>query len=111
MEHSIRLTERAVARLKELLEKKNAESSLMLRLTVLSGGCSGFQYSFKLDDMLNEDDVVFETNGTRAVIDQLSLELLNGSIIDYKETMMGSAFTVENANARSSCGCGNSFSL
>lgn len=83
--------------------------SLMLRLTVSGGGCSGFQYGFGFDDTANEDDFVFEKDGTRVVTDDASLDLLAGATLDYVEDLMGASFQIKNPNATASCGCGNSF--
>ena len=83
----------------------------MLRLAVLGGGCSGFQYKFNLDDTLNDDDQIFENGDTKLVIDEVSLGLLEGSVVDFKEDLGGSFFAVENPNAAANCGCGTSFSI
>lgn len=83
--------------------------ALMLRLTVSGGGCSGFQYGFGFDDSVNEDDFVFERDGTKVVTDDSSLDLLAGATLDYVEDLMGAAFQIKNPNATASCGCGNSF--
>ena len=85
--------------------------NLMLRLAVLGGGCSGFQYKFDLDENTNDDDHVFETNGTKLVVDDVSLGLLDGAIVNFKTDLGGSFFQVENPNASANCGCGASFSL
>lgn len=84
---------------------------LMLRLTVSGGGCSGFQYGFNFDDAVNDDDHVFENGGTKVVTDDCSLDLLNGSTLDFVEDLMGAAFQIKNPNASASCGCGNSFAV
>jgi iron-sulfur cluster insertion protein len=84
---------------------------LMLRLTVSGGGCSGFQYGFTIDDSRQAEDRVFEKDGVSVVVDETSLELLNGAEIDFVEDMMGASFQIKNPNAASSCGCGNSFSV
>jgi iron-sulfur cluster insertion protein len=83
----------------------------MLRISVSGGGCSGFQYGFDFDEAVNEDDRLFERDGARVVIDEVSLELLKGSRIDFVEDLMGAYFKVENPNATSSCGCGSSFAM
>ena len=83
----------------------------MLRITVSGGGCSGFQYGFTFDPARNEDDRLFERDGAQVVVDEVSLELLNGSEIDYVEDLAGASFAIRNPNAASSCGCGNSFSV
>lgn len=84
---------------------------LMLRLAVSGGGCSGFQYGFSFDDTRNEDDLVFERDGVKLLVDQTSIDLLGGAEIDFVEDLVGSSFQVRNPNASSSCGCGSSFSI
>ena len=84
---------------------------MMLRIAVSGGGCSGFQYGFTFDDTANDDDLKIEKEGATVVIDNTSLELLGGSQIDYVEDMIGASFQIKNPNAKSSCGCSNSFSV
>jgi iron-sulfur cluster insertion protein len=84
---------------------------VMMRVAVLGGGCSGFQYNFSFEEARNDDDLLIERDGATVVVDSTSLELLKGSELDYVEEMVGSAFQVRNPNATSSCGCGNSFSV
>jgi len=84
---------------------------VMMRVAVLGGGCSGFQYNFSFEEGKNEDDLLIERDGAAVVVDSTSLELLKGSELDYVEEMVGSSFQVKNPNATSSCGCGNSFSV
>lgn len=79
-----------------------------LRVSVLGGGCSGFQYRFDFDAKLEADDKLF---GEVVVVDDVSLGLLSGSILDYTQELGGSAFEIRNPNAKASCGCGNSFSV
>ena len=93
-----------------LLASREAKP-VMMRVAVLGGGCSGFQYNFSFEEQSNDDDLLIERNGARVVVDSTSLELLKGSELDYVEEMVGSAFQVKNPNATSSCGCGNSFSV
>jgi iron-sulfur cluster insertion protein len=102
-----RLTERAAARIAEIA----AEGRAALRVAVLAGGCSGFQYRFELDHEPAPDDVVIERDGARVLIDPASLDLLAGGELDYTDELMGSHFAVRNPNARSACGCGTSFSV
>ena len=83
----------------------------MLRLSVEGGGCSGFQYRYGLADGINADDVVTETDGVKLVVDEMSLELVEGGMVDFVESLGGSAFQVTNPNAASGCGCGASFSV
>ena len=84
---------------------------VMMRVAVLGGGCSGFQYNFSFEERRNEDDLLIEQGGASVLVDSTSLELLKGSELDYVEEMVGAAFQVKNPNAASSCGCGNSFSV
>ena len=84
---------------------------VMMRVAVLGGGCSGFQYNFSFEEQKNDDDLLIERDGAAVVVDSTSLELLQGSELDYGEEMVGSAFQEKNPNATSSCGCGNSFSV
>ena len=83
----------------------------ILRLSVEGGGCSGFQYKFGLADAPEGDDLVTERDGVRLLIDPVSLDLLDGSAVDYVENLGGAAFKVTNPNAASGCGCGSSFSV
>jgi iron-sulfur cluster insertion protein len=78
---------------------------------VSGGGCSGFQYGFSLDDSKLADDVLFERDGVKVVVDTTSLELIRGGEVDYVEELVGSYFQVRNPNATSTCGCGTSFSV
>jgi iron-sulfur cluster insertion protein len=94
-----------------VLAEQEGDASLMLRVTVSGGGCSGFQYGFDFDKTVNEDDRVAERDGAKVVIDEVSLELLNGAEIDFVEDLMGAYFRINNPNATSSCGCGTSFSI
>lgn len=104
------LSARAARRIAELLAK-DGNSGRMLRVSVSGGGCAGFQYGFDFDDQRNPDDRVIEREGARVVIDEMSLELLAGSRLNFVENLMGTFFSVDNPNATSSCGCGSSFSL
>ncbi|HWA60587.1 MAG TPA: iron-sulfur cluster assembly accessory protein [Caulobacteraceae bacterium] len=84
---------------------------LMLRVAVEGGGCSGFQYRFDLVEAVEEDDVTVELDGAAAVVDVVSLALLKGSVIDFADELAAAEFRVKNPNAKSSCGCGVSFSI
>jgi len=106
----VSVSDSAARRIAHLMAKETG-TNLFLRVSVLGGGCSGFQYSFNFDDAQAEDDTVIEKNGARVVIDSTSMDLLKGSEIDFVEDMVGSAFAIKNPNASSSCGCGNSFSV
>lgn len=104
------LTENAASQVKLLMQEEK-KPHLMLRVTILGGGCSGFQYSFSLDEKSNADDHIFESHGVKVVSDETSLDLLDGSEIDYVQEMIGASFVIRNPNATSGCGCGNSFSV
>ena len=94
-----------------VLRELEGDDSLMLRITVSGGGCSGFQYGFSFDKQKNEDDYVFEHLGVAVITDDASLDLLNGSVIDFVEDLMGASFQIRNPNATASCGCGSSFAI
>ena len=102
------LTERAAARIAEIAA---AEGKPALRVAVLAGGCSGFQYRFELDGAPQDDDLVIERGGAKVLVDPASLDLLAGAELDYTDELMGSHFAVRNPNAKSACGCGTSFSV
>lgn len=105
------LTPSAAARIATLL-KDEPSPDTRFRVAVLGGGCSGFQYNFDFDaGELAEDDLTFEQDGAKIVIDQSSMSLLAGSQLDYTEELVGAAFSIKNPQAKSGCGCGNSFSL
>ena len=83
-----------------------------LRVAVLAGGCSGFQYKFELDGAAPQpDDLVLEQGGARVLVDPASMDLLGGAVLDYSDALMGAHFTVRNPNATAACGCGTSFSI
>ena len=106
----IEFSDSAAKKVKELvLEEENPE--LKLRVYVTGGGCSGFQYKFGLDDQLNDDDLTFENGNIRLVVDEVSLGLLEGSEVDFREDLGGAYFVVANPNATANCGCGSSFSI
>mgnify|MGYP001187936683 CR=1 FL=1 len=109
-DNEVRLSATAAKRVAEIQEIEGNDA-LMLRLAVLGGGCSGFQYKFDLDETTNDDDHIFEMAGTKLVIDEVSLGLLGGAVIDFKTDLGGSFFQVENPNASANCGCGASFSI
>jgi iron-sulfur cluster insertion protein len=103
------VSENACRRIGKLLEDEPAGT--MLRVTVSGGGCSGFQYGFGFDTETTADDHTFEANGVTVVVDDVSLDLLSGSELDFVEDLIGASFQVKNPNATSSCGCGASFSV
>jgi iron-sulfur cluster assembly protein len=101
------LTESAARRINEIV----GGAVKVLRVAVNGGGCSGFSYGFDLEDAPAEDDLVLERDGARVVIDPVSLDFLKGSKIDFREELIGASFKIDNPNAKSSCGCGVSFSV
>jgi iron-sulfur cluster insertion protein len=109
-ERQIVITDSAVRRIAALKAQEEAGNAF-LRIAVSGGGCSGFQYGLTFDEETNPDDLVFEHGGVRVVVDEVSLDLLNGAEIDFVEDLMGASFQIRNPNAASSCGCGNSFSI
>ena len=106
----IDITEGAAKRISELRESEG-NTDLRLRIAVSAGGCSGFSYGFDLDTETHEDDLFFEKNGIEVVIDETSLELLKGSVLDFKQDLIGSYFQMTNPNATVTCGCGSSFGV
>jgi iron-sulfur cluster insertion protein len=109
-ERQIIITDSAARRIAALKAQEEAGNAF-LRIAVSGGGCSGFQYGMTFDEETNPDDVVFEHGGVRVVVDDVSLDLLNGAEVDFVEDLMGASFQIRNPNAASSCGCGNSFSI
>ncbi|MDH3232937.1 MAG: iron-sulfur cluster insertion protein ErpA [Alphaproteobacteria bacterium] len=101
----------SAARRVAALKAAEGNDDLMLRITVSGGGCAGFQYGFDFDTEQAADDHIFERDGIKVVIDETSLDLLAGGVVDFKEDLLGSYFAIENPNATSSCGCGTSFSI
>jgi len=106
----VSLSERAASRVADLI-KSQGDPSLMLRLTVSGGGCSGFQYGFDFDKNKKPDDIIVERDGVTMLVDSMSLLYLMGSEVDYVEDLVGASFQVVNPNATASCGCGSSFSV
>jgi iron-sulfur cluster insertion protein len=104
-----KVTDRAFARLAEINE--SAVAVQCLRVAVEGGGCSGFQYEIKLEDVAGTDDLVLEKDGQKVLVDSVSLPFLSNAVIDFSQELIGARFVIENPNATSSCGCGTSFSL
>lgn len=104
------VTDNASAKVRALIDDEGNES-LILRVYVTGGGCSGFQYGFSFEETTDDDDTVIEKDGIRVVVDSLSYPYLVGSTVDYTEGLEGSRFIVTNPNATTTCGCGASFSV
>jgi len=98
----------AATKVRQLIDEEG-NSSLKLRVFVQGGGCSGFQYGFTFDEVVNEDDTTMERNGVTLLIDAMSYQYLVGAEIDYKEDIEGAQFVIRNPNATTTCGCGSSF--
>ena len=102
------VTELAAKEITTLINSYN-NPQLALRVRVLAGGCSGYSYDLAFDDQVQENDTVFESNGVKVMIDDRSFKVLDGTQLDYVDTMLGRGFTFSNPNAKSTCGCGSSF--
>jgi iron-sulfur cluster insertion protein len=105
MTNKIEFTEEANRQISKILSDQGGDS--YFRISVQGGGCSGFKYNFSFDRKIEKEDVLFN----KTIIDKNSLEIINGSVVNYKKEMIGSSFVIENPKATSSCGCGLSFSV
>ena len=104
------VTDTAAEEIKKIADQEKIENPI-LRVRVVPGGCSGFQYAMGFDEAINENDHVIElSNGVKVAIDEFSAPYINGATLDYVKDFMGGGFTIKNPNAMNSCGCGNSFS-
>ena len=107
----ISITDRAVKEVNRIIEEQDLPESTVLRVGVKGGGCSGFSYSLGFDDTVQETDQVFEEGGVKVVCDPKSFLYLNGTQVDFEESLMGRGFKFGNPNASKTCGCGESFSV
>ena len=107
-EQIIILTESAAFQIKEM-QKHNEEEGSYLRVAVRGGGCSGLSYGMNFEDIKNEDDFLDEQFGLQIIVSKLDAPILKGTTIDYKQSLLGGGFTIDNPNAIASCGCGTSF--
>lgn len=103
-------TDSAARKVKNLIDEEGDES-LMLRVFISGGGCSGFQYGFTFDQNETDGDTVVENQGVKLLIDPMSIQYLTGAEIDYSEGLEGAQFVIRNPNAQTTCGCGSSFSV
>ena len=101
----------AAANKEKALIAEEENPNLKLRVYITGGGCSGFQYGFTFDETVNDGDMLIEKSGVALVVDPMSLQYLVGGEVDYTEGLEGSRFVVQNPNAKSTCGCGSSFSI
>ena len=108
MDTPLTITENAARQVQKLRVSQGNEK-LNLRISVDTGGCSGFSYVFALEETPHADDLTFDAHGVTVMVDEASLGLLAGCVLDYKTDLMGSAFQVNNPNATATCGCGSSF--
>ena len=104
MEKKLNFTDQALNQINMITK---GEEKKFFRITVQGGGCSGFKYNFSFDTQSNDDDIIFG----KAIIDKSSLEIISGSVVDFKKEMIGEAFVINNPKATASCGCGLSFSI
>ena len=107
---AIVFTDAAAEKVAQLIEEEG-NPDLKLRVFVQGGGCSGFQYGFTFDEIVNEDDTTMVKNGVQLLIDSMSYQYLVGAEIDYKDDLEGAQFVIKNPQATSTCGCGSSFSV
>ena len=106
--NKIEITNNAQEHIAAVLKKDSAK---YFRITVLGGGCAGFQYKFDFENLKNEDDILIHNAKIDVIIDETSMELIQNSKIDYVHELIGSSFKITNPQATSSCGCGTSFSI
>ena len=104
MKKKIEFTKDALNQINQITQEGEKK---FFRITVKGGGCSGFKYSFGFDKQTNNDDIIFDN----AIIDKGSLDIISGSVVDFKKEMIGDSFIINNPKASSSCGCGLSFSI
>jgi len=104
MEKKLNFTNQALNQIDVITKDQDKK---FFRITVLGGGCSGFKYNFDFDTKSNDDDIIFG----KAIIDKSSLDIISGSVVDFKKEMIGESFVIDNPQATASCGCGLSFSV
>ncbi|HLI17979.1 MAG TPA: iron-sulfur cluster insertion protein ErpA [Rhodanobacteraceae bacterium] len=107
-EPALKISAAALGRVRELI-REEGNPALKLRVFIEGGGCSGFQYGFSFDDKQAEDDFVLDRDGVELLVDPLSMQYLEGAEVDYVEQLSGAQFVVHNPNAKTTCGCGSSF--
>ena len=108
LDRPLQFTAAAAAKVRELIAEEG-NPALKLRVYIQGGGCSGFQYGFEFDEAQGEDDVAVDTDGMTLLVDPLSLQYLMGAEVDYSESLHGAQFVIRNPNAKTTCGCGSSF--
>jgi iron-sulfur cluster assembly protein len=105
----VQVSESAAQQIKRLLDQEGKLDTHALRMKVVGGGCSGLQYQLAFDDQVRENDAEVVVNGVRLLVDEKSALYLVGTTLDYVDTLMESGFKIQNPNAKSTCGCGQSF--
>lgn len=110
LERPLNFSHSAAAKVRELIQEEGNDA-LALRVYIQGGGCSGFQYGFEFDENRAEDDLAVKTDGVTLLVDPLSLQYLMGAEVDYSESLQGAQFVIRNPNAKTTCGCGSSFSV
>lgn len=108
-EQELVFTPRAAHKVRELILEEGNDA-LSLRVAISGGGCSGFQYGFSFEEEIAEDDTTVTTEGVRLLVDPISLQYLQGAEVDYAADLQGERFIIKNPNAKTTCGCGSSFS-
>ena len=109
LDRPLQFSSAAAAKVRELIAEEGNDA-LKLRVYIQGGGCSGFQYGFEFDEQQAEDDLAVLTDGVTLLVDPLSLQYLMGAQVDYTESLHGAQFVIRNPNAKTTCGCGSSFS-
>lgn len=107
--NTITLSQSAAKRINQIMAKEAPGAKL--RISVNGGGCSGFEYAFDIDTQVQEDDLVIERDGAAVLVDEISAQYMEGSVIDFVDDLIGQSFQIKNPLATSSCGCGTSFSI
>ena len=110
LDRPLGVTPAAAAKVRELVSEEGNDA-LKLRVYIQGGGCSGFQYGFEFDEAQGEDDLAIVTDGITLLVDPLSLQYLMGAEVDYAESLHGAQFVIRNPNAKTTCGCGSSFTV
>jgi iron-sulfur cluster insertion protein len=110
LDEPLLFTAAAAHKVRELIDEENNQN-LKLRVYISGGGCSGFQYGFTFDEQSAEDDLAVVKDGVTLVVDPLSLQYLMGAEVDYSENLHGAQFVIRNPNAKTTCGCGSSFTV
>ncbi|MEZ0470969.1 iron-sulfur cluster insertion protein ErpA [Luteimonas salinilitoris] len=110
LQRPLDFTQAAAAKVRELIVEEG-NPALKLRVYIQGGGCSGFQYGFEFDEEQADEDLAVDTDGVVLLVDPLSLQYLMGAAVDYVESLHGAQFTIRNPNAKSTCGCGSSFTV